>query len=181
MQSGAHHGMHHGMHHAVHLRCSARYAVQITAQVSVAFAVLLGEHAYGDDDPEFGSPLAIPWFAIYGCARRPISKIYFACLLSHNDYTTRYINSTEILTSSPALNIYVTVLLWVYMFVVQIGMLNLLIAIMTDTYFKVISRPACPTFPPAAFSPPVLSVSSASHAGGAWLIALGVAHVARGY
>ena len=61
--------------------------------------------------------------------------------------TPRYINSSEILTSSPALNIYVTVLLWVYMFVVQIGMLNLLIAIMTDTYFKVISRP-----PPAHVS-----------------------------
>ena len=68
----------------------------------------------------------------------------FACL---SFPTTRYINSSEILTSSPALNIYVTVLLWVYMFVVQIGMLNLLIAIMTDTYFKVISRPPLPTFP----------------------------------
>ena len=30
-----------------------------------------------------------------------------------------------------------TLLLWAYMFAVQIGMLNLLIAIMTDTYFKV--------------------------------------------
>ena len=74
-------------------------------------------------------------------------KDLFACLPFP---TTRYINSSEILTSSPALNIYVTVLLWVYMFVVQIGMLNLLIAIMTDTYFKVILRPACPPFPPAA-------------------------------
>ena len=71
-------------------------------------------------------------------------KDMFACL---SFPTTRYINSSEILTSSPALNIYVTVLLWVYMFVVQIGMLNLLIAIMTDTYFKVISRPPLPTFP----------------------------------
>lgn len=82
----------------------------------MAFSVLLGEHDYGDNDPEFGSPVAIPWFSIYG-----------------------YINSSEILTSSPALNIYVTVLLWAYMFVIQIGMLNLLIAIMTDTYFRVMS------------------------------------------
>ena len=56
--------------------CSVRYAVRIMPQVSVAFSVLLGEHVYGDDDPEFGSPLAIPWFAIYGCAGR-FGKRYF--------------------------------------------------------------------------------------------------------
>ena len=58
--------------HTMNTPCDANHA----PQVSVAFSVLLGEHIYGDDDPEFGSPLAIPWFAIYGCAGR-FGKRYF--------------------------------------------------------------------------------------------------------
>ena len=58
------------------MECAMEYTMRFTPQVSVAFSVLLGEHIYGDDDPEFGSPLAIPWFAIYGCAKR-YGKIYF--------------------------------------------------------------------------------------------------------
>ena len=63
---------------------------------------------------EFGTTLLIPWFSIFG-----------------------YINPSQHLTAHEQLNYIITALLWLYMFCVQIGMLNLLIAIMTDTYFKV--------------------------------------------
>ena len=84
------------------------------AELSLVDLADAADDGGGDDPPEFGTTLAIPWFAIYG-----------------------YINPSQILTPHRHLNGFVTLLLWVYMFCIQIGMLNLLIAIMTDTYFRV--------------------------------------------
>ena len=56
---------------------------------------------------------SIPWFAIHGhISQNPIHEYTGSALLA-------------------------PFLLWLYMLMAQIGMLNLLIAVMTDTYFKV--------------------------------------------
>ena len=62
----------------------------------------------------------IPWFAMYGHI------------------------SPQALTSPHATSYIAPVVLWLYMLTVQLGMLNLLIAIMTDTYFKVVQGAAEP-------------------------------------
>ena len=66
-----------------------------------------------EDDPDAFQRWSIPWFAIYGhIAQNPIHEYTGSALLA-------------------------PFLLWLYMLMAQIGMLNLLIAVMTDTYFKV--------------------------------------------
>ena len=50
--------------------------------------------------------------------------------------------SPQALTSPHAASYLAPVALWLYMLTVQLGMLNLLIAIMTDTYFKVVQGAA---------------------------------------
>ena len=86
---------------------------EILANTSLLERRGTGHSILYEDDPDAFQRWSIPWFAIYGhISQNPIHEYTGSALLA-------------------------PFLLWLYMLMAQIGMLNLLIAVMTDTYFKV--------------------------------------------